>query len=540
MVSPWFHTYNIDMNGLKIFLILSGFCFSSYSLAQTIEDTTEYNSRYDKSLTLKRMTYLPTVDNVSGIYAKSVDEKIESLIVNNHQWDYVTTHIAGSSVRPEELVSNPQKVRELASNLKSDGFLISEIRKDPKVTTVHMYLFSCLSGELITEASTKHAADNTATILNSVESMLNAIREKIPYDALVVSRTDNRVTINAGLKDGVQVGQTLTAVKVIGANKHPKRNFIIKSNKALIGQIRVVKADKYLSFADIVNETEPGVVTTGAKITGLSPIQYQATPWTKKYTPPEQLLTENNKSVYGKNANEWIAKDPPTFGKVGANFSIGSFNNSLGLTDGNSYNSKVSAYPRIDLHGEVWVTPKFYVDGIFAQGIGQSGDPAGGGRDISNSLTQYRLSFGYNFILRNEFFGPKLTFDLGFSGYQMFVDTNSNNGFTTLQYRSLPIGIGGHVPINASKTWAIGGKAYFHMFPSLDEKPFSSGGDPDSTINQFLFYAENKISQRLRLKFGLEFLLLSTSFTGPGTRPTPASNLSHRFTLLSTGVHYLF
>lgn len=519
---------------LSTFILFSWPTFAKVN----IEDTTEYSSAFDKSLTIKRLTYLPTVDNVNGIYSKAVDKKIEELIIKNHQWDFVRAHIAGSVVRPEEIVTNPKKVRDLAKHLKSDGFLTAEVRKDPKEITIHLYLFSSRSGELITEEILKRPTDNTAIVLASIESMLSTIKEKIPYDALIISRTDNRVTLNAGSKDGVFVGQSLNAVKIISANKHPKRNFIIKSNKAIVGQVRIVKADNYLSFADVISESEPGVLNTGTKITGISKVQYQSTPWTKTYTPPEQLLTENNKSVFGKKANEWIAKDPPTFGKVGASFSIGNFDNNLGLSNGTNQNSKITTYPKIDLSGEIWITPKIYTDAMFAQGIGQSKDP--NGQNVSNSLTQYRLSFGYNFILRNEFFGPKLTFDLGFSGYQMFVDTNSNTGFTTLQYRSIPIGVGGYVPINPSRTWAIGGKAYFHMFPRLKEQPFSSGGDPTSNINHFLFYAENKISQRLRLKFGLEFLLLSTSFSSGGGRPIPARNLSHRFTLLNTGIHYLF
>jgi hypothetical protein len=504
-----------------------------------IEDTTEYQSGFDKSLTLHKVTYLPTSDNVNGIYAKDVDKKLADLISSNHQWNFVPAHIAGSSVKPEEFVTNPKKVKEFSQHLNADGFLVADIRKDPDDITVHLYLFSSLSGKLITEDSLKRPTDNTSLILQSVEQLYMNIKEKIPYDALIVSRVDNRITINAGNKDGVHVGQNLTAVKIISAETHPKRNFIIKSNKALLGQIRIVKADDYLSFADIVSESEPGVLTKGVKITGISQIKYKETPWTNTYTPPEQLLSENNYSVFGKEAHEWIAKDPPTFGRIGAQFSLGSFDNSLGLSDGTNLNSKVTTYPKIDLSGEVWITPKIYADANFSQGIGQSSDPTSGG-DVSNSLTQYRLSFGYNFILRNEFFGPKLTFDLGFSGYQMFVDTNSNNGFTTLQYRSIPIGIGGYVPINETQSWAIGGKAYFHMFPRLTERPFSSGSSADSNINQFIFYAENKISQRLRLKFGMEFLMLSTSFSGGGDRPTPARSLSHRFTLLSTGIHYLF
>ncbi len=515
--------------------------FSCLSFGQTpTENTTEYSSLYDQSLTLRKMTFIPSIDNISGIYSKAIDEQLKNLIEAHHRWDYVQSHIAGSSIKPEELVNDPSKVRNLSRSIKSDGFFIAEVRKDPNDIHIQLYLFSTQSGELIAEEIIKQKNDNTPLVIASLNKLYTRILNKIPYDALILSRTDNRVTINAGKKDGVSPGQTLTALKIISAKKHPKRNFLIKSNKAILGQVRVVKVDDYLSFADVTSEIEAGVLTTDVKISGVSKVDYSSTPWTNTYTPPEQLLSENNKVVFGKEAREWIAKDPPTFGKVGAGFAIGSFNNSLGLIDGSNIDSKVSTYPRIDLHGEIWITPQFYTDAIFAQGIGQSKNPTGSPAEISNSLSQYRLSFGYNFILKNEFFGPKITFDLGFNTYKMFVDTTSNQGFTTLEYRSVPFGIGGYVPVNAAQTWAIGGKAYFHMFPSLNETPFSSAGSSDNTINHFLFFAENKISERLRLNIGLEFLLFSTTFSGQGDRINPARNSSHRFTMLNTSIDYLF
>ena len=517
-------------------------CFSPNIYAkQRKQDTTEYHSRFDDSLTFKNVTYLPSIDNLNSIYAKHVDVKIEELIKKNHKWNFVQSHIAGSVIRPEEIVSNPKKVKEFSQHLKADAFFAAETRKDPKSTQVSLYLFSAKSGELVAEETTKITVDNTDVVVSSVDYMMRAIAKKIPYDALIVSRTDNRVTINAGTMDGLSPGQSLTCVKIISASKHPKRNFLIKSNKALVGQIRIVKADKFISFADIVSESEPGVLDEGVKVTGITKMHYKETPWTKTYTPPEQLLSENNKVVFGKNAREWIAKDPPTFGKVGGNFSLGSFNNNLNLSDGTNYNSKVTMYPKLDVHGEIWVTPKWYAEASFAQGIGDSSNPTGGSPSkLSNSLTQYRLAFGYNFILRNEFFGPKLSIDLGFNGYQMFVDSSSNQGFTSLDYTSVPIGIGGYVPINPSRSWAIGGKAYFHMFPRLRESPLSSGAGSSNNINQFFFYAENKLSQRLRFNIGLEFLLLSSTFSGTGDRTVPANNLSHRYTMLSTGIDYMF
>lgn len=534
------YQYNVSM--FKVFAIFMLFLFYSQSQANSllIANTTQYQSDFDNSISFHKITYLPSIDNVSGIYSKQIDKKIQELIETNHRWDTAASTTQQSTVRPEELVGQPSRVLAISKNLNSDGFFLAEARKDPDQIHLQLYLFSARSGELIAEDIAKLKSVNTDDLLASLTQLYNKVLSKIPYDALVLSRTDNRITINVGEKDGVTPGQNLTVVKVISAKRHPQRHFLIESNKVILGQIRVVKVEKFMSFADVQTETESGVIQKGAKITGVNQIRYDNTPWTKNYTPPEQLLSENNKVVFGKNAREWIAKDPPTFGKIGAGLAVGSFNNNLGLSSGNNLDSKVQVYPRIDLHGEIWVTPRFYVDGIFAQGIGQSNNPSGGPSELSNSLTQYRMSVGYNFMLMNEFFGPKVTFDLGINNYKMYVDTTSNQGLTTMEYSSIPFGIGGYIPIDKQQNWALGGKAYFHLFPRLRETPFSSASGSDNTINHFHFFAERKWGARLRLNFGLEFLMLTTNFSGQGDRVDTANNSSQRFTLFNTSIDYLF
>jgi hypothetical protein len=507
---------------------------------QVVKGSSQYQSSFDESLSIQKVSLLTSVDNVNGVYSRPIDEQLQSDINKDHQWDLVTSHVAGAVIKPEDLVANSSNVQSLASQLQADALIMAEARKDPKQLRLKLYLFSTKSGELIAEETSHPSQETTAVILQNISSMYSSLKAKVPYDAIVLSRTDNRVTLNAGSKDGVRPGSDLNAVKIISAKKHPKRNFIVQTNKSILGQVRVVKADDHISFADVVSEVEAGVIDKGAKITGVRRVDYGETQWTRTHTPPQQLLSKDNQTVFGKDSREWVTKTPPTFGKVGADLSLARFDNNLNLTDGGNLNSQILFYPRVSINGEIWLTPKFYSEASFSQGVGDASNPVGPPDTISSSLTQYRLAFGYNFMLRDEFFGPKFTIDIGLSNYRMYMDTVTQLGFTTLEYRSMPIGLGGYVPIDDSGNWAISGKAYFHLFPSLRESPFSSGANPNNSINQFLFNVEHKLSSRLRLKMGLEFLVLSTGFSGQGERTPPASNLSHRFTFFTTGIDYLF
>ena len=67
---------------------------------QKMEDTTEYVSNYDNSLTLNNVTYLPSVDNVNGVYSKAINEKLKELIEKNHKWNFVTNHTTSATIKP--------------------------------------------------------------------------------------------------------------------------------------------------------------------------------------------------------------------------------------------------------------------------------------------------------------------------------------------------------------------------------------------------------------------------------------------------------
>ena len=511
---------------------------------ETKIDTTEYQNEVDDDLTIRNISYLPAADNIRGIYAKDIDKRLKQHIETNHHWEYIPSKLKDSKTNPEDLVGKPNRVKSFAKKLNADAFFSAETRKDPKGIQITLYLFSAKSGKLIAEERQKQVADNTAAVLATVDRMINLIRERIPYDGIILSRTDNRVTINLGQLDGVRVGQTLPTLKLVGAERHPKRDFVVKTHKALLGQIRVVKVDKHISFADIVSEKEPGVVARGVKVTGVSEVKYKSTQWTRNYTPPDILLSEDNKVLYGKKPRHWKPTNPPTFGRVGGRLGMGSFNNSVFLPDtAQTYSSQVPIYPKINIDAELWVNPNWYGQVELAQGIGSSQNPVGG-QDLSQSLSQYRVSFGYNFLLRNDFFGPKISVDLGVSSYRMFVDSTTPVIFTTLNYTSLPFGVGGYVPVTKNGKWGIGGRVYFHMFPRLRESPVSSGDSSESSFNQIIFFAQHKYSERIRLNFGVEAMILSTSFSGAGSRDPattgPAQNLSHRHILLTSGIDYLF
>jgi hypothetical protein len=140
-------------------------------------------------------------------------------------------------------------------------------------------------------------------------------------------------------------------------------------------------------------------------------------------------------------------------------------------------------------------------------------------------MSRYSLEVGYNFLLRDDFFGPKIQVSGGFATYRMYVDDSQPEALTTTTFSGLLLGLGGSFPISEEKLWFIGGKLNLFLLPTLTESPHTSGS-----------------SSNLRATGGLDFSLYSATFTGSGTRPAgdSATSISQRHTVITGGINYMF
>lgn len=498
-----------------------------------------YSNKTDSALTLHSVTILPTIDNVDGIFSKPFDKKITTLIEKDHQWEHKTSNFSGAFLTPDELIKDEGKVQKIAKSINADGVILIEVRKNPKALILSLNLFSAVDGKLIAQAINPNLSQaSTDKAVEQLEILYRELKQKIPYDGLVLSRTQNRVTVNLGQQDGITPGQTLTISRIINAKRHPKLGFIMSHEKALVGKIKVLKVDKALSFADIVSESEKGAVQVDSKITGARPVSYQADNWIKKaYLPTELALSENNKNIIG-GTEKWRPETPPTFGRLAASVGAGPYKYSLAQSGAaGTLNSEVFAYPSVNLLAEAWINPEWYVTLGINQGTSSISNPAGGSQ-LSASSGQYTIDAGYNLLLLDDFWNSKLYVAIGYFNYEMDVDQVAN-GLTSTEYSSMRFTFGGKTPIDNANRWIVGANLYWYLNPKLVERPVSSGGE-DSRIVHFTFLLDYRWSERLWLNGELDFKTFTSNFSGTGTRPTPATQSSQKFTTLNLGVSYMF
>ncbi len=520
--------------------------FYPFLLAQqNVDQSASYVSDIDKSLTIRRVGVLPVTDNIDGIYARPIEARLVELIKESHRWDFVETNVVGQILTPQDLESSPDQTKKVAAGSGADAVFSVRATRGPNGVSIVMDLFLISDGKLFLQETLKdHTQFETKDLLAQTTSLYNKLVQRVPYSGVVLSRSNNRVTVNLGKRDGVSPNNVVTAILLIKTNRHPKFNFLISSEREVLGKIKIEKVDETLSFGVVVSEKSRGAIEKNSKLTGLDFVNYDDNQSfvgpTKEGLNPSD---EANKISFGAGAQEWIPTAPPTFGKVGLSLGLGSYNyNSTYEGSVGSMTAASPLFPSIKLNGELWITPELNMLTSVRQGIFSIPNPRGGAQpeSLSVSVNRYSLYAAYNFLLKGDFFGPKIQVYSGWSTYSANVDASTPMSLTSTTYSGLVLGLKGEFPIDKEEIYVAGASLELFLLKQLAESPQSSGASSANTMNSFSLYGSYKLSPKLRALGALEFESYATTFSGDGTRPERGLNSTQRLIIFSGGLEFLF
>jgi hypothetical protein len=505
-----------------------------------------YHSDVDELLTVERVSVLPFTDNLQGIYARPLETHFISLIEKMHRWDYFPSNTSGPLLAPEELENDPAQATKVSEGLGVDGFFACRITKGPNGITVHLSLFLTKDGKLLSQAILKdYKQFDLSDLKEQMQRLLSEIVSRLPYAGRVLSREGNRVTINLGLRDGLQVGQMLSVIQIIQAQRHPKFNFLIRTDKEIFGKIKILKVDETLSFGTVVTEKERDAIQKNAKIGPLDFITYSENAGLALTPSPEDALAQrdDSKVAFGKDAQAWQPQAPPTFGQVGGQVGLSrvSENVDIGSPVG-SLSADNNMAPSVMLEGELWITPDWTFYTRLKQGIIPISNPrAGSSPDkLNQQLSQYEAGFGYMFRLGPHVWSPYLEPFLGYFTSNLYSDASTPTAFTSMDYSGFKIGLRGATPIGDGSDYGVGGIFATAFRPVLNESPVSSGSSSTNNVTCFGIFGYKKMSSRLKAVAQLDMEMYSSNFSGSGSRDVSASSASQTFTTLSGGIYYMF
>ncbi len=499
----------------------------------------------DTLITINRISVLPITDNIDGIYARPVQEKLVELLRNQHRWTYVDSNLAGLNQSVNELEQNPTAVQKIAENVSIDAFISGNVIRGPNGTRTRLALFLRGDGLLLLEEVIEAAAKlDIVDLQRKVSDALAIMLSRLPYRGLVLSRQGLRVTINMGHRDGLKTGDQVTAILVTSLKRHPRYNFLVQADREVLGKIIIEKSDETLSFGRIVSERSRDVILVGTKLMNSDQVEYANT--SVALQSKGELLSQQNPSDSQQPIPEgeaWAPLAPPTFGKVGIRAGLGSYRYNSDPSGVGGLTAQAPIYPALGLLGELWLTPKWTILAEVKQGVASIKNPRSGSSpsDINLSTTRLLLSAGYNFLLNDEFFGPKIQLSAGLLRYNTQLDSTSPLALTSTSYSGLQIGILGSLPIDDARLWEVGGGLYLFLFPQTQESPQSSGSSVTPTINSFRVFASRKLTERIRVAGSLDFDTYRSTFSGQGTRGSEsASSSSQQSIMLFGGIDCLF
>jgi hypothetical protein len=511
-----------------------------------------YTSAIDQRLTIRKVTVLPATDNTDGIYARPIESLVVELVKSSHRWEFTDSKINSLAATPLELEESSQAVRTALGASEADAAILPVITRGPTGLAIRLSLFMKVDGKMLAQEITKdHSRFELADVKGVVASMYRRLIRTIPYEGLVLSRQGTRVTLNLGKADGVKVDQSVSVIQVISENRHPKFGLLISTEKEILGQIRILKVDDTLSFGVITSEKERGAIQKLAKIAGVNAVEYGSADFG---TGSLSSGSENNEGInsesdlaFGKKAKEWLPIKQPAFGLVGIKAALGTYAASTNLNSVGSLDGKSDFFPMLSINAELWLNPQWSILAEVTQGILSLSNPRGGSAPstLNHAMSKYSMSVGYNFLIRDQFFGPKFQLRSGINFYRMFVDDSTPESFTTVNFNGYLLGLGLYFPmsdfseIDLSK-WAVGGEFIMTLFSKLSESPVTSGSSASNTINEFNLFLERQIAINVKARLVLDFALYSSNLSGSGTRAESATSLSQRYTSLGGGIIYQF
>ena len=381
----------------------------------------------------------------------------------------------------------------------------------------------------------------TAEVRLEAKRLYESLKYRMPFRANILSRRGQEVTLNLGSAYGLKPDSHISVVQVIRVNRHPKLQFMVGTEKEVLGRVKLFKVEPYLSFGHIVMEKEVGVITTGAKVVPDEFVKYAVPVTTPSGKVLQAVTTRPDKELaFGENPKEWVPSMPPQFGKVDLMAGLGNYTQNSTLATSGAISGSNNLAPHILVRGEIWLTPEWYVNAHLRQSVFSISNDLTGSNpgNLNMAMSQYGVQFGYNFILTPDYFGPKLQISGGYINTNFNVDDSSPTAFTSMKYGGMVLGLAGQFPLGEDIPVDIGAKLDFFLSSSLSENK-SSGGSSNN-MNSFGFFAEYKMKTRFKIRSELLIESYNSSFSGNSAREENVNSTSHKMTTLFGGVQYLF
>lgn len=485
-----------------------------------------YQSSADREFTIQNVGVINLSDNVKGIYSTPTNAELKRLLQQDPQWSEVDT--AGSQ--------NIQQIIQLKPNTAALGAKI--IAGSGKGLDITLTLYSGSQGRPLAQAqSANFSSFDIPSLLKEIQKLYSQVKRSVPYSGVILSRKGQQVTLNIGSQYGLKAGSSVSVLHILKANRHPKHDFVTSTEKEVLGRIKLSKVESNLSFGYVELEKEINLIQAGAKVIPDEFVVY-STPVTSSDGKilHDIQLREDKEIAFGKDPQEWTPVSAPQYGFVEVMAGIGGFKFNNDITPATGYSTKSDFTPQLALRGEIWMNPEWNLNFGIRQAIFNLNNnmPGSTPGDLNATLSQYNIHLGYNLLLTDDYFGPKMNFGIGFIDSNFKIDDSNPLAYPSTKYGGLALKVGGTFPIDEQIPVDIGANLDFYLNTQSSESP--NRGGTSSNALAYSFFGEYKYKTRVRLKGEIMF----ENFNMDVSSGTDKIENSQQLTTLWFGLKYLF
>lgn len=507
-----------------------------------IAQAVKYKSQLDEIMTIRELVVAPGIDNLKGIYSIPLTSHLVELLGNDPQW-MLSPYNDFSKTTPADLAISPDKIKLISKQANASGLLQLRLTKGPKGINASLTLYSGADGQpLLVSKLDNYDRFEMVELKSELQRMLKDLKNKLPYRGMVISRRGLEITINLGRNSGIRQDSDISLIQLLKVDRHPKLGFIVGSEKEILGKARVFKVDDELSFATLLMERENGVIVSGTKVLPDEYIKY-----------PEPIIAEDGSIIknagarpdkdvsYGAKPTEWLPAGPAQYGKFQGLLGLAQYVQSATFDTRGTVTGTNNLAPMLSLSGELWMNKDWYGGLELRQSAFSVENELGGSSptNVNISLSKYHIVVGRNFLLGDDFFGPKIQLTAGFAKFNSTADDTNPTVFTKIDYGGMVFGFVGQFPLGTETPTDLGIQYKYYWNPKVNETK-SSGSPGDVKVTDFGLFSRYHVHSRLSYVGLIDFEYYSTSFSGGGDRTLTISQNSHKITSILAGIEYLF
>jgi hypothetical protein len=486
----------------------------------------------DQAIRMKKTFMFPSVDDLSGVVAPKLDEKLYQLLIRNSRFDLIRDPQVIKALSPDDsayakAAMSPIVHKEAARVTGADTTVLLKTRNVGNETEMQLE-FRDSDGELLfSETGSVPGFSSMEVRWGLIEKLFKTILAKIPFDGTVTGRTANGITVDLGISN-LKQGEDLEIVRIVSLQRHPLLKTIVGSDYVRVGRAKVVSVDKTLSFAEVKEEYPGEMVSVGAKVLkSRSPLSIRTdeAEIPEKNSKKAAAKFEEEEDPFGDRLEGDFDQTKQRYGSVGLNLQYGSL----------AQSQNVSSVPTDftgsglggSLEGELWITKNW----ILTLGYGfHNATLAGPTTTLGDASWKRAEGFGGFRFFPDEAGGIALTGSLGYQ-MQNFVVPSSGADVSGKKYSGVAIRVDGEMVFMPKHKLTAG--LGFQPFSSLTDTGPAPGAPDGGTVIGFHLAWNYRFSPSFWAKFGFQFDTASASYTN-------GANVNNKRFAIGPGISYSF